>query len=190
MTFDAPVVVRSIRVETGRPDGSDLLAQGELEVAEDGTTFTCAAELDPKGVAQDDLGGRTLRAIRLKVAGDTGHALVVRELAIDSDLVRPFAHPVEFAVAVRDAPDLEAWTEATARLCEQWYDALNAELASDGFVPTDRIGLTIEAQLPRGRGGRRRPDHRLGQLLRGASRRPGSDDSRDRPHHPELQDSH
>ena len=39
LVFDQPVAVRSIAVFTGRPDESDKLEQGTLEISPDGTKF-------------------------------------------------------------------------------------------------------------------------------------------------------
>lgn len=143
LTSDAPAVVKSIRVQSGRPDGGDVAEGGFVEVSEDGTTFDRVATFDPQGVAQADLGDRKLRSIRVGVARDLGHSLVIREFAIDSDRVKPFEHPVEITVRNQDAAELQVWTEAAARLCEQWYDALNDELASENFQPTAKIALTM-----------------------------------------------
>ena len=144
LTLDAPATVRAIAATTGLPDGGSPLSAGLLEVSVDGTAFAPVATFDAQGVAKGDGGAAPIRAIRVRATGDLGHALVVRELAIESDRVKPFEHPVEFNVICTDAPELQAWTEATARLCEQWYDALYDELPSDNFQPTDRVTLTMK----------------------------------------------
>ncbi len=144
LTFDAPATVRVIEVATGRPDGTDKLSAGSLEISADGATFERVAGFPATGVARVEVGDRPLRALRIRAQHDLPGPLVVREFGIESDRVKPFEHPVEFAVAVEDAADLQTWTEATARLCEQWYDALAAELDSPGFRPTDQIALTMK----------------------------------------------
>src|SRR5579863_8539700 len=39
LVFDKPVTLRSVTVATGRPDGSDVLETGAVQVSPDGKTF-------------------------------------------------------------------------------------------------------------------------------------------------------
>lgn len=144
LTFDEPTVVRAVAASTGLPAGGDLLDSGSLEVSEDGAKFVPVAAFGPQGTAEGKAEARPIRAVRVRAGRDLAHPLVVRELTIESDRVRPFEYPVEFTVVCEDAPELQGWTDATARLCEQWYDALNAELPTEGYRPTDHVTLTMK----------------------------------------------
>lgn len=143
LTFDEPAIVRGIGVATGGPGGADTLVAGSVEVAEDGSTFAPVAPLDAKGRARADFPERPIRAVRVRVARDLKHPLVVREFRIDAGRVRPFRHPVEFAVDSREAPELQAWADETARLCEEWYDALNDATTLADARPSDRVALVV-----------------------------------------------
>src|SRR5690606_38239189 len=50
---------------------------------------------------------------------------------------------VEFFVVVEDAPDLEKWADACARLCERQYPMINRELASEGFRRATAITMRL-----------------------------------------------
>ena len=143
LILDEPATVQTVGVSTGRPDGTGKLAGALLEVSEDGTTFDRVATVDGGGIAYADLPGRKVKAIRLKAAEELKELLVIREFTIESPQIKPFQHPVEFKVVCDDAPDLQAWTEETARLCEQWYDALTEEMASENYEPTDHVTLLM-----------------------------------------------
>ena len=143
LTFDAPVPARGVAVTTGAPDGADALDGGAVEVSADGTTFEPVATCDPKGSARAEFAERPIRAVRVRAARDLGRPLVVREVAVTADRVRPFRHPVEFRVVCTDAPELQGWTEAAARLCEQWYDALHVAIGADDIRSADRVTLTM-----------------------------------------------
>src|SRR5205807_2638085 len=54
-----------------------------------------------------------------------------------------FKYPVEFAIDVRDAPEMKDWAEKTARVCERQYPMICEELRSDGFTPRTVITMTL-----------------------------------------------
>lgn len=143
LTFEAPVPIRGVAATTGTEAGADALDGGVIEVSEDGTKFAPVVTCDPRGSARKQFAERPVRAVRIKAVWDLGHPLIVREVEITSDRIRPFRHPVEFTVVCDDAPQLREWTEAAARLCEQWYDALHAALGADGMTSADRVTLTL-----------------------------------------------
>ena len=143
LRLDAPATVKAVTLTMGRPDGTDKLAGAVVEVAEDGTTFEQVATVDADGIAHAEFPARSVRSIRVQALEKREQTLVIREFTIDSDQVRPFEHPVEFTVDTSDAPDLQAWNEETARLCEQWYDALTDELATENYEPRNRVTLTM-----------------------------------------------
>ncbi len=143
LVFDKPVVVRSITMTTGRPQGGDLLDVGNLEGSADGKKFEPLAKF-AEGVARARP-GRKLRAVRVQPTADLKHPLAVREFAIESDPpVATFKYPVEFIVDVSDAPEMKEWAEKVARICERAYPMINEELKSDGFKPRHTIRMTLK----------------------------------------------
>ncbi len=143
LTPEAPVLVRSVAVRTGKPDGSDRLEGGKLEGSEDGTTFQELATFkDGEAKAEPRA---TLKVLRIRPAAGATHPLVVREIAIDSEpKVEVFKYPVEFTVDVSDSPEMRDWAEKAARTCEGWYGRINEELRSDGYRPTRRVRMILK----------------------------------------------
>jgi hypothetical protein len=142
--FDEPVVVKSIAVATGRPDGSDKLDAGKLEASSDGTTFSDRANF-ADGSAFAVPGARPIRAIRIKPGPDLKHPIAIRELTIESEPpVAAFQYPVEFVVDVTDAPDMKEWGEKVARICAKAYPMINEELKSEGYKPPRVVTMTIK----------------------------------------------
>ena len=144
LVFDRPVAVKSIVVTTGKPrGGGDALDKGEVEVSEDGATFGNGVKLE-KGIAKLTFDAKPIKAIRIRPTADMTHPLAIREIAVQSDpLVTVFKYPVEFIVKVDDAPDMKAWAEKAARVCERQYPMLCEELRSDGFKPLTMITMTL-----------------------------------------------
>jgi Peptidase of plants and bacteria/F5/8 type C domain len=148
LTFDKPVAVKSVTVTTGKKDGADRLDAGILEVSADGKTFERLAGFT-KGVATAKLDGRRLMAVRIRPAADLKHALVIREITVESTpAVAVFKYPIEIRVDVTDAPDMKDWAEKCARLCERQYPMICEELQSDGFKP--RTVITMRLRNMRG----------------------------------------
>jgi len=145
LTLDEPVQLRSIEVQTGRPDGSDLLESGVLEVSADGKSFSYLARFS-EGTARHTAEKRLVRAVRVRSDKAQEHPMVIREIVVDSDpAVATFQYPVEITVHVDDAPDMRAWLEKTARICERAYPMINRELASEGFTPPRTIAMTLKS---------------------------------------------
>ena len=146
LQFDEPVDLKSVTVLTGREDGEQSLGAGKLEVAGADREFREVATFaDGKATAE---GVGEVKSLRIRpTAGlqeGEGEPLVIREIAIDSNpRVEKFKYPVEFFVVVEDAPDLEKWAEACARLCERQYPMINRELASEGFTPPTAITMRL-----------------------------------------------
>jgi hypothetical protein len=146
LVFAMPVALESIAVVTGRPDGSDRLDAGTLEVSADGKTFD---ELEPfvGGEARGEPEGRMTRAIRIRPGADLRHPLAIREVAIESDPpVATFTYPVEFIVDVADAPEMKEWAEGVARECVRAYPMINEELKSEGFTPPHLVTLALKSR--------------------------------------------
>jgi hypothetical protein len=143
LVFDSPVIARSIEVVTGRPDGGQRLEAGRLDVSDDEKTFVPLAKF-VDGTARVETDGRKIVAIRIVPTADMEHALTIRECTIRSEpSVTVFKYPVEFLVNVDDAPELKAWAENAARVCERAYPMINEELKSDGFQPPHLVTLTL-----------------------------------------------
>ncbi len=144
LRFDKPVSMKSVGVSTGRPDGSDKLDAATLDVSADGKSFETLASFSA-GSASSKLDGRKVKAIRINPGADLQHALVIREIEIESEPpVAVFRYPVEFVVNVADVPEMKEWTENVARICERAYPLINDELKSDGFIPPQLITMTMK----------------------------------------------
>lgn len=140
--LDKPVNLRRIAAKTGRPDGSETIDGGSLEVSTDGRSFKSLGTF-AKGQVQAGPVSEPVRAIRIK-PGASGKPIAIRELSIASEPpVAVFKCPVEFVVNVADAPDLKEWAEKVARTCERAYPMINQELPSPGFKPPHRIHFTL-----------------------------------------------
>jgi hypothetical protein len=145
LVFDEPVAVKSIAVATGRPDGSDSLDAGTLEVSGDGKTFRALAKF-AEGTAGAEPDGRKIQAVRVQPGEDMKHALAIRELTIVSEpAVAIFKYPVEIIVDVADAPEMKEWAENAARTCERAYPMINEELKSEGFKPRHMFTMSLKS---------------------------------------------
>ncbi len=144
LTFDHPLVLKSVTVVTGRPDGRDALTAGVLEASADGTAFETLA-IFADGQAKSAGKTRTVKALRVRPTADLTHPLVVREFAIDSDpRVVTFRYPIEFTLDVTDAPEMQAWGDKVVRVCERQYPMLCDDLASSGYRPMTEIRLVMK----------------------------------------------
>jgi RNA polymerase sigma factor (sigma-70 family) len=172
LVLDRPVAIRSLAVLTGRPAKKvadlfstglqealrasasrstndltpswDRLDAGSLEVSEDGQHFEILARFND-GMASVQPHGRFLRAVRLRPTADLGHALAIREIAVDSDPpVSIFKYPVEFAMDVTEAPEMSAWAEKVVRICERTYPLIHEELKAEAFRPAQVIKITLK----------------------------------------------
>ena len=142
--FDQPVSVQSISVVTGRPDGSDALDEGKLEVSSDGKTFRELARFTD-GKVKAAPGENGVRAVRIRPTVDMQHPLAIRELTIQSEpSVAVFKYPVEFVVDVTDEPEMKDWAENVAKVCTQAYPMINEELKSHGFKPPRVVTLSLK----------------------------------------------
>ncbi len=144
LVLDAPVVVKSIAVVTGKPDGVERLEAGTLEVSDDGKTFhPLATFTDGRVTAVPNRG--EVRAIRIKPSAGSTHPLTIREVSIESNpTLARFRYPIEFAVDVSDAPEMKEWADKAARLCERWYPRINEEFKSEGFKPRHHVSMALK----------------------------------------------
>jgi len=146
LTFDHPVVLQTLLVQTGRPNGDDSLSEGVLEASGDGKSFEMFAKFE-KGQAslKPSREIRIIKAIRIRPTEDLKYPLVIREITIDSNpRVIPFRYPIEFALDVSDAPEMKEWGEKVVRICERQYPIICDELMSDGFKPLTQIRMTMK----------------------------------------------
>lgn len=144
LAFERPITVHSIKVTSGRPDGSDVLEMGSLDVSADGETYERLAGF-AEGAAEAKFDDRAVKAVRVTVTADLPHPLAIRELVIEGPAAAStFQYPVEIAVDVTDAPDMKQWAEDTARTCERAYRMINEELQSDGYKPAHLITMALK----------------------------------------------
>ena len=140
LIFDAPVTVKSVAVNTGKPDGSDKLTAGALEGSADGKSFSPLAKFKD-GTAHGTPGSK-LKAIRVK-PGETDHPLIVREFMVESTpAVATFKYPVEITVA-SDDPEMLEWITKAGHICEKEYGMICNDLRSDGFKPRTTFPMSL-----------------------------------------------
>jgi hypothetical protein len=143
LLLDAPVAISTIRVITGKPDGTDTLDAAVLKTSSDGKTFETCADF-AEGRATAHLKNKSIKAVRIQPTEDLKHPLVIREIIIDSNPnVAVFKYPIEFVVDSSDAPDMKAWAEKAAAICERNYAMICDELMSPGFKPLTVITMTL-----------------------------------------------
>jgi hypothetical protein len=145
LIFDTPISVKAVRVLTGLPKGRDALDSGVLEVSSDGTAFEALGKF-AKGSAAGTPRAR-VKAIRIRPTVDLDHPLIIREIVLDPPQppgAALFRYPIEIVVDVSDAPEMKAWAEKAARVCERQYPMICAELMSDGFKPLTVIQMALK----------------------------------------------
>ena len=144
LSFDKPVMIHSIVVASGRPNGDDKLDSGELQISTDGTKFETIADFS-SGQAQYASKGRKAVAIRIKPSADMKHPLAIREITIDSGpQLAVFKYPVEFVLDVSDAPDMKEWGEQCVKICERQFTMINEALPSEGFKPAHVVYMKLK----------------------------------------------
>jgi hypothetical protein len=144
LVFDKAVKLKSVAVVTGRPDGGDSLESGKLEVSMDGKTFRELAQF-VEGKSQAAAKDEAVIAVRVQPTGESKHALIVRELTIESDPpVTVFKYPVEFIIDVADDPKMKDWALKVASICTRAYPMISEELKSDGFKPPTVVTLAMK----------------------------------------------
>jgi hypothetical protein len=144
LVFDVPVAVTSISVTSGRSEGDARIEEGDVELSADGESFEAVAAFKD-GSASARLENRSVRAVRLKPSGKQDHSVAIREVTIDSQPpVTKFRYPVEFVIDVSDAPEMGAWAEKTAGICQRAYPMINEELRSEAFRPPHLIKMTLK----------------------------------------------
>jgi hypothetical protein len=145
LVLDKPVALKSLAVTTGRPDGANKSSALVLQVSSDGKTFEEIAKFKG-GTANATSQGRQIVAVRIKPTADLGQALVIREIAIDSNpKVATFKYPVEFILNVSDAPEMKEWAESVAKVCERAYQWMGDELRSPGYKPPTVVTMTLKS---------------------------------------------
>ncbi len=143
LSFNSPVLVNSIAVTTGSPEGKNALDAGTLDISSDGKTFTVLAKF-AEGAARADALGRKIKAVRIQPQAGMAHGLAIREIAIMSEpRVAFFHYPVELLVDTSEAPEMKAWAENAARVCERHYAMICEELKSEGFKPRSVVRLVF-----------------------------------------------
>jgi hypothetical protein len=143
VTFDPPVTVKAMTIDTGTYQKENPLDAGTLEGSADGKTFESVGAF-ANGTAKATP-GKKLSALRITVEKDLTHPLAVSEMTLDTDPpVAPYKYPVEYTVDTTDDPGLKEWGEKVARLCENEYPKINEVLKSDGFKPRTQVSMLLK----------------------------------------------
>jgi hypothetical protein len=143
LTLSSPAALGALSVVTGETDGKQRLAAGVLEGSADGTAFETIATLTD-GAAEAEVGGKPVKAIRLRATAAGGEPVVVREIFARSQPALPrYRWPVEVVLDCQ-VDDLRAWADDVRRLAMAWYPFLCELLPSPGFRPARRIELVIK----------------------------------------------
>lgn len=144
LVLDAPVSLKSLKVGTGRPDGSATLEAGVVEVTTDGKRFEELARFTA-GMAHGAGTGQKILAVRLRPTADLKHPLAIREITLETEPpIARFLYPIEITAVTEDAPELKEWAEKVVRVCERAYPMINQELKSAGFKPRTTITMTLK----------------------------------------------
>jgi acetyl esterase/lipase len=151
LVLDKAVVLTSIAVTTGQPDGRNKLEAGVLEISEDGKEFeTLAKIVDGKAnvkAGSSAIKGKRLevKAIRLRPTQDMQHPLAIREIVVHSSpAVAVFKYPVEYTLDVADAPEMKEWGEKVVKICERAYQWIADELQSPGYKPPTVVNMALK----------------------------------------------
>ncbi len=143
-TLVRPAHVKTVEVLTGKPDGNDTLQSGLLETSADGKEFTKASAFD-KGLAKADLGGKEIKALRIRITADGTHRLAIREITLVTDANVPtFKWPVQFILDANEVPDLADWGKKVCDMAEEWYPVIAEKLRSDGYYPPRRVEMNFK----------------------------------------------
>lgn len=143
LRFDQPVMVKEVKVVTGKPNGGGELAAGVLEGSADGKEFTALTKFADGSASAKP--AKKLQAIRVAFPDDGKEAVLLREFTLDTDPpVRVFAHPVEIVPDATDAPELKEWLADVAKVCEKQFPMICDVLGVDGFTPPTRITMTLK----------------------------------------------
>jgi hypothetical protein len=79
VALDSATKLTRVSVLTGKTDGSERLADAVLEVSEDGTAFTEAAQFND-GAVDAALPPQPIKAIRVRLLKDAAHSITLREV--------------------------------------------------------------------------------------------------------------
>jgi hypothetical protein len=139
--------VKRVEVLTGQPDGADALEDGVLETSRDGQKFEKAATFG-SGVAKADLGGREIKALRIRPTREGKSALAIREIVLDSQPPVPiFKYPIEVVLNASEVPEMKEWCERAKDIVEEWYPFIADYLGDEGYTPPRRINLTFRKDM-------------------------------------------
>jgi len=143
-----PVRVRRVEVLTGKPDGTtNTLESGVLEASADGQKFDRVATFE-SGTAKADLGGREIKALRIRPTKEGKSQLAIREIVLDSEPPMPvFKYPIEVHLDASEVPEMKDWCERSKEIVEEWYPIIAEYLGDEGYTPPRRINLTFRKDM-------------------------------------------
>ena len=157
-----PIPVQSLRITTGDADGENLLTGGFVETSPDAVHYSTAAVFGKDGVATAALGGKPVRAFRIRLSRGNGlPTLLVREITLNSPvkITSVAAGPGRGFADISQAPDVVVWARQAETQMEEFWPDTAALLYSDRFIPPNMVNV-VYRHRPR-RAGRRR--HRRGR---------------------------
>lgn len=80
--FANPIDLKAVELQTGAPNGTkDQLVDGVLELSTDGVTFTKASGFT-YGAAKADLGGKSIKAIRVRATSKSPGWVIIQDLVL------------------------------------------------------------------------------------------------------------
>ncbi len=140
-----PIIVRSLKITTGSPQGDDLLTSGRVEISSDGETYKTAATFDSKGVAQATLPDATpIAGLKIRLNNRRGlPSLLLREITLDSPEkpTNALIGPGRGFTDLSQAPDLADWAKRAEDQMEEFWPDAQALLYSDGFITPNKVNV-------------------------------------------------
>lgn len=140
-----PQALTSARVVTGKPDGSNRLASGVLELSPDGTRFTESVPLENGEAAWSGRIG-PVKAVRVRATADAKEMMAIREIALQDEVLPKVTVTVPGKAPFGRLSVKCNFTRVPARLAVRLRDELDA-VADWFFTYYPRIVEMIDAPL-------------------------------------------
>jgi hypothetical protein len=144
LTFREPAKLKRVEVAGGTPDGKNPVEGALVEWSADGKEFQQAATLK-SGAAKADLGGKTVKALRIRWTADAASAPAIREITLDSSpALAVFKYPLEVVMDASEVTDMKDWCARSKQIVEEWWPTLCEALPEEGYTPPRRIDLEFK----------------------------------------------
>ncbi len=139
LTFAKPLALNDVEIITGKPEGGDSLEKGVLEISEDGAAFSEAATFS-YGNASAALGGKNVKALRIRSTKNQGAWLAIREIYLNAKAPALSGKPTAaINLDFSDTPDLKDWALRAQKDADAEYASICERLKSDGFTAPRQI---------------------------------------------------